>query len=272
MYVGKIMSASPLLAIALCVSLATILWCILLARRQRNGLDKILTGLLGLIAIYEALRILKDSGTLMFPVLRKLDGFADLIIASLSLIAALVLRISSIDRAATKAQLRLVEANEKPVELGKGATAAVPELKHMLFDACPLATFAVDLHGAVTYWNAAAEALTGRTRDEVLGHPLPFAANGPLLHKSGDEIESAIWTSPIHCANGIARGFLTIAAGSADLAKAGVGEGRDSQPEVREHSSLTERALEYAGPRRRSDSSRQSTDQRDYEQHQEYQE
>ncbi len=221
MYVAKIMTADPLMAIALCVSLATILWCILLARRQRNGLDKILTGLLGLIAIYEALRILKDSGTLVFPILRRVDGFADLIIASLSLIAALVLRVSSIDRASTKAQLRLVEANEKLADLAKSA-AAIPELRHMLFDACPLAAFAVDLHGAVTYWNQAAETLTGWTRDEVLTHPLPFPAHGPLVHKSGEEVEAALWASPIHCANGVTRGFLTIAAGTAELAKAGI--------------------------------------------------
>lgn len=224
MYVAKIMTADPLLAIALCVSLGTILWCILLARRQRNGLDKVLTGLLGLIATYEALRILKDSGTIVFSLLRRWDGFTDLIIASLSLIAALVLRISSIDRAATKAQLRLVEANEKPADLAIGATAAVPELRHMLFDACPLAAFAVDLHGAVTYWNQAAEALTGWTRDEVLGHPLPFPAHGPFMHKSGEEVEAAFWASPIHCANGVTRGFLTIAAGTYALLQAGIND------------------------------------------------
>lgn len=222
MYVGRIMNASPLMAFALCISLGTILWCILLARRQRSGLDKILTGLLGLIAIYEALRILKDSAVLTFPVVRKLDGFADFIIASLSLVAALVLRASSIDRATTKAQLRLVEANEKTADLARGATAAVPELRHMLFDACPLATFAVDLHGTVTYWNAAAEALTGWSRDEVLGHPLPFVGHDHIVDKSGHEIEAAVWTSPVHCSNGVARGFLTIAASAAALSKTGM--------------------------------------------------
>ncbi len=62
LYLAQLLRANPLMAIALLICLATILWCILLTRRQRNGLDKMLTGLLGLIAIYEALRILKDSG------------------------------------------------------------------------------------------------------------------------------------------------------------------------------------------------------------------
>jgi PAS domain-containing protein len=222
LFVGRIFDASPLMALALCISLATILWCILLARRQRSGLDKILTGLLGLIAIYEALRILKDSGFIIFPGAPKLEGWADFIIASLSLIAALILRVSSIDRATTKAQLRLVEANEKPVDLAKVTVVAASELRPTLLDSCPLATIAVDLHGAVTYWNAAAETLTGWTRDEVVGHPLPFSVHGPIINKSGNEVEAVFWTSPIQCANGTARGSVTLAADSSALHAAGI--------------------------------------------------
>src|SRR5579864_1186670 len=88
LFVGRIFESSPLMALALCISLAAILWCILLARRQRGGLDKILTGLLGLIAVCEALRILKDSGFISLPGIPKLGGWADFVIASLSLIAA----------------------------------------------------------------------------------------------------------------------------------------------------------------------------------------
>src|ERR1700736_4807881 len=199
------------MALALCISLATILWCIVLARRQRSGLDKILTGLLGLIAIYEALRILKDSGIIIFPGIPRLEGWADFIIASLCLVAALILRVSSIDRAATKAQLRLVEANEKLVDLAKGAVLMAPELRPTQLDACPLATIAVDLHGVVTYWNAAAETLTGRTRDEVVGHPLPFSVHGPIVNKSGNEVEAVFWTARSLRSKGTARGSLPIA-------------------------------------------------------------
>ena len=223
MFVGKIFDASPLMALALCISLATVLWCILLARRQRSGLDKILTGLLGLIAIYEALRILKDSGFIIFPGIPKLEGWADFIIASLSLVAALILRASSIDRATTKAQLRLVEANEKQLDLAKG-TIVAPELRPTLLDSCPLATIAVDLHGIVTYWNAAAETLTGWARDEVVGHPLPFSEHGPIVNKWSNEVEAVLWTSTVQCANGAARGCFLIAAGSAALRNAGVSD------------------------------------------------
>ena len=69
--------------------------------------------MLGLIAIYDALRILKDSGFNAFTRFRSMEGWVDLIGACLFLVAALILKTSSIDRAATKVHLRLVEADEK---------------------------------------------------------------------------------------------------------------------------------------------------------------
>ncbi len=119
MYLAQLFRANPLLALALLICLATILWCILLTRRQRNGFDKVLTGLLGLIAIYESLRILKDSGFAIFSHFHMLEGWVDFISACLYLLAAMILKTSSIDRAASKVHLRLMEAGEKPTDLGK---------------------------------------------------------------------------------------------------------------------------------------------------------
>jgi PAS domain-containing protein len=222
LYLTKIFAASPLLAFALCIALATILWCILLARRQRSGLDKILTGLLGLIAVYEALRILRDSGFPIVPIVRRMDAWTDLIIAGLCLIAALILRVSSIDRATTKAQLRLVEANEKSIDLLKSTGANPAEVIHGIFDASPLAACVVDVHGVVTYWNAAARTLTGWTRDEIMGRKLPFHSHGPVVDKCGQELEAPVWTSFVECSPGTMGGFLVIAAGRPALEAAGI--------------------------------------------------
>lgn len=222
MYLAELLRANPLMALALLICLATILWCILLTRRQRNGLDKILTGLLGMIAIYDALRILKDSGFAAFARFRGMEGWVDVISACMYLVAALILKTSSIDRAATKVHLRLVEADEKPVDLASGVIAAMPELGHPLVDSCPLAMFAVDSRGMVTHWNAAAETLTGWTRNEVVGHELPFDPHGPIQGKSGSLIEAAVWTSPIRSPNGPPRGSVIIAAGIAALHDAGL--------------------------------------------------
>jgi PAS domain-containing protein len=222
LYLAQLLRANLLMALALLICLATILWCILLTRRQRNGLDKILTGLLGLIAVYEALRILKDSGFAAFARFRTMEGWVDLISSCLYLLAALILKTSSIDRAATKVHLRLVEADEKRSDLTGAVIAAVPELGHPVLDSSPLAILAIDDHGIVTHWNAAAEGLIGWTRNELVGRELPFDPHGPIQIKNGSFIEAAIWTSPIHSPNGQSRGTVIIAAGKAALQAAGL--------------------------------------------------
>jgi PAS domain-containing protein len=235
LYLALLLRANPLMALALLICLATILWCILLTRRQRNGLDKILTGLLGLIAVYEALRILKDSGLAAFARFRTMEGWVDLISACLYLVAALILKTSSIDREATKVHLRLVEADEKPTDLTSAVIAAVPELGHPVLESCPLAIFALDAHGMVTYWNAAAESLIGWTRNELAGHELPFNPNGPIQGKNGSFIQAAIWSSPIRSPNGQQRGTVVIAAGSAALNDAGLEFSTPSTPRITVH-------------------------------------
>jgi PAS domain-containing protein len=222
LYLAQLFRANPLLALALLICLATILWCILLTRRQRNGLDRVLTGVLGLIAIYESLRILKDSGVAIFTHFRMLEGWVDFISACLYLLAALILKTSSLDRAASKVHLRLMEAGEKPMDLANAAIAAMPELGHPLVDSSPLAMFAIDPHGTVTYCNPAAETLTGWTRSDLVGHQLPFDANGPVQGKNGRSIECAVWTSMIRAPQGPPRGKLIIAAGSNALHDAGL--------------------------------------------------
>jgi PAS domain-containing protein len=219
MYLVQIFRASPLMGLALCICLTTIFWCFLMAKRQQVGLDKILTGVLGLIAIYEAIRVLKDAGVILFPGIQQLDGWVDFLIASMYFIAALILKISGNERATTHVKLRLVEANEKTVEPGKVAGMGATEPVNLM-DASPLAAFAVDLNGMVSYWNAAAEHLLGWNRDEVLGQPPPSAIKGPIRNKLGKEIGAAVWTAPIRASNGAMRGTLTMVAEEAVVREA----------------------------------------------------
>ena len=232
MYLVQIFSASPFTGIALSICLITILWCIVLTHRQKSGLDKLLAGLLGLIAIYEALRILRDTGFSLFAGSKRWDGCVDFLIASLCLIAVMMLKVSSTDRVRTRVHLRLVEANEKSPEIGKSAATLAPDLAYVLFDASPLATFATDNDRAVIYWNPAAEDLLGWTREEVLGQPLPFAAGGALVNKRGRGVEAALWSAPIFSASGLRRATLVIAASNAALQGAGLGNALDSKPQL----------------------------------------
>ena len=218
MYLVQIFRASPLMGLALCICLITILWCFLMSKRQQVGLDKILTGVLGLIAVYEAIRVLKDAGVVLFPGIQRLDGWVDFLIASMYLIAALILKVSSSERASTQMRLRLVEANEKTLEPGKGAVLSPPEQVNLL-DSSPLAAFALDVTGAVVYWNASTERLLGWKRDEVLGQP-PRCGTGPLRNKQGQEFSAAVWTAPVRSSSGAARGTLIIAAEESTLREA----------------------------------------------------
>lgn len=231
MYLIQIFRASPLMALALCMCLATIFWCILLVRRQQGRLDRTLTALLGMIAIYEALRVLKDWGVIRIPGFRQLDGWVDFIIAGTYLIAGMILKYSGSDRASTRVRLRLVEANEKTMEVGR-AGGSTPETTHAVFDASPLATFAVDTRGFVIYWNGAAERLLGWKREQILGQRLPFSSGGPLRNNRGYEIEAAVWTAPINSPNGSPRGLLTIAAGSVALRDAGLAGQLPPKPQL----------------------------------------
>jgi len=219
-----------MMALALVMCLATIFWCILLARRQQGRLDRMLTGLLGMIAIYEALRVLKDWGVIHLPGYHQLDGWVDFIIAGTYLLDGLILKYSGSDRANTKVRLRLVEANEKTMEVGRAAST--PETTHAVFDSSPLATFAVDTKGVVIYWNGAAERLLGWKREQMLGQRLPFDGKGPLRNSRGHDIEAAIWTAPINSPNGSPRGTLTIAAGSIALRDAGLSPNLPSKTEL----------------------------------------
>jgi hypothetical protein len=232
LYLAQLLRANPVMALALLICLATILWCILLTRRQRNSLDKALTGLLGLIAIYDALRILKDSGIAAFARFRTMEGWVDLISACLYLMGALILKTSSIERSATKVHLRLVEADEKRADMTNAVISAMPELGHPLLDSSPLAIFAIDAHGMVTYWNAAAQTLLGWTRNDLAGRELPFDTQGPMQCKNGSFIEAAVWTSPIRSTNGPPSGTVIIAAGRGALHDAGLELPAPTKPHV----------------------------------------
>ena len=231
MNLAQLLHANPLMALAFLFCLATILWCILLTRRQRNGLDKLLTALLGFIAVYEALRVLRDSGFAPFTRFRTMEGWVDLASACLYLVAAFILKTSSIDRVATKVHLRLVEAElgeneeramDRPPDRHGAVLAGLGELGHALQDSSPLAIFTTDAHGVVTYWNSAAENLLGWTRSELLGRQLPFDPVGPIQARNGRFLDAAVWMSPIRSAHGQPSGNVVIAAGNAALRQAGL--------------------------------------------------
>ncbi len=155
MYIPQVFLIDPSDGIAVLLYLATIYWCIRVIRRHQGGIDRFLLGLLGVISVCQALRMLKDLGvwTASGP-LHRLDEFANITTAGLYMIGALLLEISSIDRTSALAHLRLVEA--KPGNAGNSQEA-------------PGAVLVLGSNGRVVSCNHAAEMLLSRQRVNLIG-------------------------------------------------------------------------------------------------------
>ena len=111
MFLWHVFLIKPLAACSIIVCLATILACFRLERkRPQQKSDRFLIAFLGLLAIYQAMRILESAGVLSMSVNAKLDDAIELMVAMFYLIAAMLLRFSSINRIDAESALRLVRA------------------------------------------------------------------------------------------------------------------------------------------------------------------
>ena len=163
MYIPQLFLIDPFAGIAVLLCLATIYWCIRVIRRHQGGIDRFLLGLLGVIAVCQALRMLKDLGVwTASDSLHRIDGFANITTAGLYVIGALLLEISSKDRASALGHLRLVEA--KPGNASNSQEA-------------PGAVLVLGSDGRVVSCNHAAEMLLGRQRVSLVGTMPIFRAN-----------------------------------------------------------------------------------------------
>ena len=116
MELSHLFEVSPFLALSFCVCLGTVTWCIILLRRGCHHIaDRLLIGFIGLLAVYQSFQILRRGGVLAISQFRQLDEAVDLLVNSLYLFAALVLRMSNHDRFKTIYRLRLAEAQAAPL-------------------------------------------------------------------------------------------------------------------------------------------------------------
>jgi PAS domain S-box-containing protein len=107
------------------------------------------------------------------------------------------------------------------------------EVREGVIHSSPLAIWAIDLEGMVSFWNPAAEAIFGWKQEEVVGKPLPVVPadqaeeyarwlqnfrRGEMVNgverrrqqKDGSLIDVAIWTAPLRDRAGNARGTIAI--------------------------------------------------------------
>ena len=80
--------------------------------RHGDVRERFLIGFIGLISVYEGVRILKDAGIEFGMAAQVWSDFSTLIVSLLFLLALLVLKIASREHRRTKEHLRLVEATD----------------------------------------------------------------------------------------------------------------------------------------------------------------
>lgn len=105
---------APSAALAVLVCLVTISWCFWLLRRTvYHTLDRFLLGFIGLLSIYQGLRVLKEVGLMTVFSNRFLNNFVELAVALLYLMAALIMRLSSEQRRYSDFQFRAAKAEPR---------------------------------------------------------------------------------------------------------------------------------------------------------------
>jgi PAS domain S-box-containing protein len=141
-------------------------------------------------------------------------------------------RTAELSRARDELESRV---RERTAELSKAneELRSSNAVRQAVIRSSPLAIWAVDLDGNVTFWNPAAERIFGWTEADTLGQRLPVIpegdwpeyqewltrfANGEVLsgverkrrRKDGTEIDVLLWTAPLFAGDGSIRGAIAI--------------------------------------------------------------
>jgi PAS domain S-box-containing protein len=231
MEIFKLLQSHPLNGIALLVALSVIVWCILLLRRVRGLYNRTLTGLVGMTAVFQGLRLLQGTGLLPEGSRTNLDDFVNLLVTGIYLASLFALRGLSRESNTNAMALRLAESNQAkplqhphvaPISMRMAPAAGGDDLSRVVLDAAPIPMFAVGLDGNVNYWNRAAEQALGWSRDEVMGQKLPNLVlhpgdpfsmeDGPirLVRKDGAPVDQSVRSVPLRDSRGTLNGILTI--------------------------------------------------------------
>ena len=111
MYLWRVFLVKPFAAVAILVCLATIFSCFALNRRRtRKKVDRIMIGALGLLSVYQGLRILQGAGLVTVSMNAAVDDAIELLVTVFCLIGTLMLRFSSRDTLDVESAIRLANA------------------------------------------------------------------------------------------------------------------------------------------------------------------
>lgn len=208
----------PWTAGAALTALLTVGWGILLLRKVRRNLhDRLLIGLVGLVASYLGLHLAVEPRGWAWAI--NLVGVVACL-AAMAMLGNLARRHQQHQMA-----LRLAEARERayatlPVSVSALVrTTQTFDLSRSVLDAAPMAMFVISLDGSVNFWNSAAERTLGWSRQEVLGHRMPNLVMSPaspeatgirLMRKDGVPVSAPVQSVPMRDPQGTVNGILTI--------------------------------------------------------------
>ncbi len=144
----------------------------------------------------------------------------------------LVAQTEQLRRAQTELESRVAQRTSELTAASERLTEAT-ELNHAVIECSPLAIWAIDLEGKVSFWNPAAERIFGWKENEVIGRPLPVvppeqaeeyrswierfrrgesmsAVEATRQKVDGKRIDVMIWTAPLRDSTGKIRGTIAI--------------------------------------------------------------
>jgi len=110
-YLWHIFTIKPLAALSIVLCLATILSCVALERkRPHQRADRFLIAFLGLLSVYQGIRILHAAGIVKLSVNAKMDDAIDLSVAVFILLGTVMMRFASVNHLDAESAMRLVRA------------------------------------------------------------------------------------------------------------------------------------------------------------------
>lgn len=111
MYLYHIFLVKPFAALSILLCLSTILACVMLERRRpHQGSDRFLIAVLGLLSVWQGMRILQGTGLVTVSMGTKMDDVIELAITAFYLMAAMLLRLSAVKSLEAESALRLARA------------------------------------------------------------------------------------------------------------------------------------------------------------------
>lgn len=110
-YLWHVFLIKPFAALSILICLTTIFSLFSLERRRpHHSTDRFLIGFMGLLSVYQGMRILESAGLVTLASNTRRDDAIELIVTVFYLLAALLLRLSSVNRLDVESALRLASA------------------------------------------------------------------------------------------------------------------------------------------------------------------